>query len=194
MARLPLQSLRRLIVLTKSPTGFSKFCQNSTSPQFLKVSSSWNLNSHSSTLAQTFNKPTIKQLGHKSPVYSKLFSLASIGGHLNSKTLATEIRLMSTDGSRTRQEPGRNDESSGSSDDPSHGGEHHHSTKIDGGKKYSAIQVNCDGSWHTIYRNASELVHIHHVEICAIDCRYIFLCLFCHSHVQKAYSHVRIHM
>lgn len=34
----------------------------------------------------------------------------------------------------------------------------HHLTKIDGGKKYSVVQIDTDGSWKTVWRNAMELV------------------------------------
>lgn len=34
----------------------------------------------------------------------------------------------------------------------------HHATKIDGGKKYSVVQIDSDGSWRTVLRNAVELV------------------------------------
>lgn len=49
----------------------------------------------------------------------------------------------------------------------------HHSTKIDGGKKYSVVQIDSDGSWRTVWRNAVELVRtqpFHFVEygLCAI--------------------------
>lgn len=32
------------------------------------------------------------------------------------------------------------------------------STKIDGGKKYSVVQIDSGGSWRTVWRNAVELV------------------------------------
>ena len=35
---------------------------------------------------------------------------------------------------------------------------HHHATKVDGGKKYSVVQIDSDGSWRTVWRNAVELV------------------------------------
>lgn len=34
----------------------------------------------------------------------------------------------------------------------------HQSTKIDGGQKYSVVQIDSDGSWRTVWRNAAELV------------------------------------
>jgi hypothetical protein len=34
----------------------------------------------------------------------------------------------------------------------------HQETKIDGGKKYSVVQIDSDGSWRTVWRNAVELV------------------------------------
>ncbi|KAG0592720.1 hypothetical protein M758_1G268200 [Ceratodon purpureus] len=44
----------------------------------------------------------------------------------------------------------------------------HHSTKIDGGKKYSVVQIDSDGSWRTVWRNAVELgIHPRDVSILA---------------------------
>lgn len=34
----------------------------------------------------------------------------------------------------------------------------HPETKVDGGKKYSVVQIDSDGSWRTVWRNAVELV------------------------------------
>jgi len=34
----------------------------------------------------------------------------------------------------------------------------HHSTKVDGGVKYSVVQIDSDGAWRTVLRNAVELV------------------------------------
>ena len=36
--------------------------------------------------------------------------------------------------------------------------EPHQETKIDGGKKYSVVQIDNDGSWRTVWRNALEIV------------------------------------
>lgn len=44
----------------------------------------------------------------------------------------------------------------------------HPETKVDGGKKYSVVQIDSDGSWRTVWRNAVELgVHPRDVSILA---------------------------
>lgn len=83
---------------------------------------------------------------------SQVLSSGNFLGHFNAQYSALGIRtLTSTGGGKDH------------SDNP-----HHHSAKIDGGKKYSVVQVDSDGSWRTVWRNAVELgIHPRDVSILA---------------------------
>lgn len=63
-------------------------------------------------------------------------------GHFHARCCASIIRTLTTEGGK----------------EGSDGDKPHHSTKIDGGKKYSVAQIDNDGSWRTVWRNAVELV------------------------------------
>lgn len=160
MGRLHLQTLRRI-----SSSNLPPECLGNILRSFLisSSSSSSSLNCSLSTLEQPLScwNNIICSEERVIPKVSAPWYLQ--GGIHHGRDLTIGIRTLCTEGeskkdrkTATSVEDGESNESKKTASKEPH--RQHRSTMIDGGKKYSVVQIDSDGSWRTVARNATELV------------------------------------